>query len=433
MATFKAVINAHQKKQDGTYNIKIRVTHNRRKKEIATQYYVYKEDITKSLKIKNHYYIDATDTMIREYRKRCDQYANKMDTMSVEQVIEIVSKSDAQKLFDLDFVAFGNKVIKDLMDSGHEGNAKLYGVALRNLVLFAGRESVSVHEITTQFVKDWIKWLKEQPARSGREKGGRAESLYPGKIRALHNLAKNEYNDEDTGIVRIPLSPFKKISLPSMPEQRDRSLSIEQVRQIFALPDTDSYKNVNNRFNFARDMFMLSFMLVGMNEVDLYNCNDYKDGRITYKRQKITNRRKDKGKISIKVEPEAAKLIEKYRDPTGERVFKFYRMYSSVNTFTAAVNGRRKKEAKDKIFCTGLKKVGAMVGIDDLEYYAARHSWASIARNDLNIDKYTVHEALNHVVEEMKVTELYLKKDWSPIDRANRRVIDYVLETKATD
>lgn len=36
MATFKAEVYAHQKKKDGTYNIKIRVTHNGEKRYLAT-------------------------------------------------------------------------------------------------------------------------------------------------------------------------------------------------------------------------------------------------------------------------------------------------------------------------------------------------------------------------------------------------------------
>ena len=46
MATFKAEVYAHQKKKDGTYNIKIRVTHNGEKRYLATPYFIYKEDIT---------------------------------------------------------------------------------------------------------------------------------------------------------------------------------------------------------------------------------------------------------------------------------------------------------------------------------------------------------------------------------------------------
>ena len=59
--------------------------------------------------------------------------------------------------------------------------------------------------------------------------------------------------------------------------------------------------------------------------------------------------------------------------------------------------------------------------------YISRHSWATIARNDLHVNKYVVHEALNHVDDAMKVTDMYLKKDYSQNDDANRRVITYVL------
>ncbi len=72
MATFKAEVYAHQKKQDGTYNIKIRVTQNQKKRYLATPWYVTKDDLTRSLKIKNQKYLDLTDDLIRTYRNRCD-------------------------------------------------------------------------------------------------------------------------------------------------------------------------------------------------------------------------------------------------------------------------------------------------------------------------------------------------------------------------
>ena len=48
MATFKAEVYAHQKRADGTYNIKIRVIHQKRKKYIPTTYYVTKDDLTRT-------------------------------------------------------------------------------------------------------------------------------------------------------------------------------------------------------------------------------------------------------------------------------------------------------------------------------------------------------------------------------------------------
>lgn len=44
------------------------------------------------------------------------------------------------------------------------------------------------------------------------------------------------------------------------------------------------------------------------------------------------------------------------------------------------------------------------------EYYAARHSWATLAVNKVGIDKYTVHAALNHIDEAMRVTDIYIER-----------------------
>lgn len=98
-----------------------------------------------------------------------------------------------------------------------------------------------------------------------------------------------------------------------------------------------------------------------------------------------------------------------------ERVFRFYQMYADESTFNAALN-------------KGLKSVGEKISIQGLEFYAARHSWATIARNDLGIDKYTINEALNHVDRDMSVTDLYIKKDFTLINEANKSVLDYVFD-----
>jgi integrase len=424
MATLKAVVLPHHRKKDGTYNVKIRITHNRAVQYLSTNIYVVKEDITKSMKIKNTAIAEALNEIIKKYRNICNTLGFNLDSMDAKQVANYLRQYKPET-FDLNFIEYGREHAEKLRKDGKTGNARTYEIALNNLEKYVGRSTLSIHEITSGFVTKWIQWLKERP-ETNRKRGGRAESLYPSNIRALHNLAKREFNEEETGIIKIPLSPFSKVKLPSLPEKRERAISIEQVRKIFALQDTRAPNAGNNRYNFARDMFMLSFMLVGMNEADMYNCTEYENGRITYRRTKVMNRRKDRGKISIKVEPEAMTIVEKYRDPDGKRVFGFYKMYSSIETFTAAINGACRKGAKGIICRTGLKKIGETAGIEDLEFYAARHSWASIAQNDLDIDKYTVHTALNHVIEEMKVTDIYLKKDWTQIDRANRKVIDYV-------
>ena len=58
MVTFKAIVLKHHAKTDGTYNVKIRVTHGRKAKYINTNFAVTKNDITESFKLKNHFFID---------------------------------------------------------------------------------------------------------------------------------------------------------------------------------------------------------------------------------------------------------------------------------------------------------------------------------------------------------------------------------------
>lgn len=61
-----------------------------------------------------------------------------------------------------------------------------------------------------------------------------------------------------------------------------------------------------------------------------------------------------------------------------------------------------------------------------LQYYSARHTWATLAANDAGIDGYTVARCLNHVDERMRVTEMYIRPNWQAVDDAQRKVIDLV-------
>lgn len=412
MATFKAEVYAHQKRADGTYNIKIRVTHKQRKKYLSTPWYVGKEDLTRALKLKNQKYIDMVEDTLRRYRAICNSVGEGLDDMTVEQVVELLTK-DKEKAFDLDIVAYTEAYMAKLEKSGHGGTAKVYQVAINSLKRFVGRDAVSIREITVQFLNDWIEWIGKQPPRKNCKKGDRAQGLYLAQLRAMYNRAKKEFNDEEAGIIRIPFSPFNKIEIPKPTLSRKRALSVEQMRAFAKVPYTTILQPGVNRLNFAKDVFLLSFYLVGMNAADLFAATDISDGRITYQRQKTRSRRADKAEISIRIEPEAQALVNKYRDPTGQRVFNFYRLYSSTDTFCAALNN-------------GLKRIGKIIGVDDLEFYAARHSWATIANNEAGVDKYTVHSALNHVDDNMRVTDIYIRKSWDRIDAANRSVLDFL-------
>lgn len=59
-------------------------------------------------------------------------------------------------------------------------------------------------------------------------------------------------------------------------------------------------------------------------------------------------------------------------------------------------------------------------------FYISRHSWATIALNKVGIDKYIVHAALNHIDDSMKVTDIYIERDFVNENKANTKVVKYV-------
>jgi integrase len=158
-----------------------------------------------------------------------------------------------------------------------------------------------------------------------------------------------------------------------------------------------------------------------MNCIDLFNLEpgEYKNGRFSYNRTKTESRRSDLALISIKIEPEVIPYIQKYKDPTGKRVFDFHIRYANSHGFVSAIS-------------KALKNVAEILEIDaPLSTYYARHSWATIARNKCRISKSDVDESLNHVIPENRMADTYIEKDWSFIDDANRKVLDYVLSQKS--
>lgn len=274
--TFKAVVFQHHKKQDGTYNVKIRVTHNRIRRFLPTNIFVTKEDLTRGFKIKSQNVLDNTKAIIDNYLGITStintQQANKM---SVDDVLRYIEHyKDKNEVFRLDFFEYATKIANELKETGHEGNGNTYQSAINSFKCFLGRNNVDILEITVQCLTDYCNWLKTKPAQKNRpdkETGRRAPSLYLSTIRAIHNRAKNDYNDEDAGIIRIPLSPFKKINIPPVPVSRKRALKKEILVDLINLPYEIVMYRGNNLRNFTKDIFLLSFGLIGMNAIDLYN------------------------------------------------------------------------------------------------------------------------------------------------------------------
>ena len=405
MPTFKAVVLKHHLKPDGTVRVKIRVTVGKDSKYIDAKLTVTRADLTKDFRIKTQAFIDETENIIRGYREKCNKDPYRVNAMDIDSLIDYLTKEEVPA--DPDFIKFAREEIERLKVAGRKGVAKNHFTTVNTLERYIEGKELPVSAITVKFLRGFEAFIIDKPGSDNNKGQTRAPSLYLSNLRALHNKMKQAYNDEDEGITPVALSPFQRYKLPSEKATRKRAIEAAQVKSIWEVAEGGA------RFNLAKDCFKLSFCLIGMNSVDLYHCPPPVKGFLTYNRKKTSSRRKDEAAISIKLQPEIKDLLERYKDPTGKRAFNFYLHYVNSEGFNKSIN-------------KGLKEIGKKLKIEDLEYYAARHSWATIALNKAKVDKYTVHAALNHVDEAMRVTDIYLTKDFTLINAANRKVLDYI-------
>lgn len=419
MLTIKAEVQRDKQRSDGTYNVKVRFTQDRKVKRLSSSLFVTSKDLTKSFNFKEGTTVKReVDKLIQTYQEKCAKLQLEVNHYTLDDILEYL-KAERTRTQSIDFIQY----CKEWLETTGIKGKKNYQSALNSFISYLGKEHLKTDEVTSQLLNGFKahlnlrreKLVLQLQKQGKRIPSNRTVSLYLGSIRHLFNEAKKNYNDYDKNIILIPHSPFEHVEVPKQEATRKRALSAETINQILKLP---YIRNANGKericpFNLAKDCFILSFCLMGMNSVDLHSCDEIEDNAITYYRSKTTGRRLDKAKMKVNILPVLSSLMEKYKDHTGRRVFRFYQMYNTANNFNRAIN-------------LGLKQIGKMLQVDDLEFYAARHSWATIALNKVGIDKYTVHAALNHVDETMRVTDIYIERDFVNENRANAKVVKYV-------
>ena len=383
-------------RSDKTWSVHIRFTHDNKTRYIPTTMYITKKDITASFKIKNANILDRCNDIIKEYRNRLSELSLEFNDIDIDTIVSYIRQKKDNK--GISFTEFAAKWIEESTIKG----TKNYKTALNALCSFVGRDNILCEEINVKTMKAFENALKDRQ---------RAQSLYPNCIKTIFNAAREYYNDEDNDIIRVKhsLDKYKPVE-QNIAEKR--ALDVETIRRIFALPyDNIKVKGKSSRHDLALDCFRLSFCLMGMNSADLFNATEIDGNTIVYDRMKTKDRRRDKAEIQVKITDYIKPLVEKYKGKT--RVFNFYERFATMESFNRAIN-------------IGLKEIGKEIGIERLQFYAARHSMATIAYNCVHVPKYIVDEMLNHVNGSLRMVDVYVKRDFTQINEANTKLLEFI-------
>ena len=311
-------------------------------------------------------------------------------TPTAEQICDRIFRPTRNEVRGRDFIAYG----REWLDGSGIKAKHNYSAMLNSLDKFMNGRPLLFGDINVELLTRYCRSLEGKK---------RAQSLYLACIRHIYRQAALRFNTDDD----IILSPylFERFKVPEQKIVGQRALSVDEVRTFF------STKAETRNEQLAKDCAMLSICLCGTNLIDLYNATSYNGRTFAYERTKTKDRRSDGAHIEIAVHEKIRPLFEKYRCSDGNRVFCFGRSKSYERFYESVI--------------TGLRRLKKRLGWDTLQFYQFRHSWASIARNELGIDKATVDEGLNHVGDN-RIADIYIKKDYRHINEANRKVIEYL-------
>lgn len=410
MITFKAIIIPGNKRKDGTYPVNIRVTFKGKVRRLATTLVCTPGDLTRTLKIKNATILNKSDALIARMRDAVkDLSPFDLESQDVDWVVRHIKDSLTQEDFHLDFFEWSDKYIL----TKTETTRRAYSCALNTLERFLGRRSLDINDISRSLLLDFMEMVDNAKKMRYNAKTGKVEesgvdkiphgasTRHLAKLEHLFNAAKEKYNDEDSGRILIPRSPFSKIAKVYPVSNGQGNLGQELMQRIIA-SQVD-----NGVMRTALDMFIVSFGLMGANMADLYFAKPVKEEWV-YNRQKTASRRADRAEMRVAIPEQLKPYLERLKGKGGWWLNRLHEFASSKDFATARVNRCLKKWCEDN-------------EVEVFTFYAARHTWASLARKE-GVDKSTIDDALGHRGS-FQVADIYAEKAWNLIQDANQKVL----------
>lgn len=425
MATINYCILKQQKSKNGYYPICIRLTHLSKSRYISTDIVVTDKHITSDYKIK-----PKEKTLLVEVLNIVATYDDLLKKINVrgreiDDIVRILKNSyeTSNSTNDgmIDFIKFIDSHIDKLKAIKKTSSITNYNTLKNSLIDFTGRPFLLTSDISLSFLKNYQIYLLSEREMQRKNQFGNdyiikrsglnKTSLYNRfkDFKILFNACREEYNDEDLNIYRIPNNPFKKFKLgqPGKAET-DRSIPLNELVRLYQI--YDQYESLTSREKLSLDCFFLSFFLCGINAVDLYTLDNsaIKENRLVYKRSKTKDKSKNEARTSVPIREHTMEIINKYKSHY-DKLFVFSTNYSSINNFIHALSA-------------GYKSLSKRYGIPKITYYYARHTFASVARNHCDISIDDIALCLNHSIQ--TITGVYIHTDYTKIDRAIDKVTE---------
>lgn len=377
------------------------IIHERKPRQIYPDYHVLPTEwddcrsmVTVSQRSERKPLVLSIRERIRWDVERLTKIIRKLETdglsYSADDVIDEFHRyTDEYSLFN-----FMEGIIAKLKQNGKIRTSETYAAALRSFRKFRKDEDIMLDCINSEVMEAYEAWHRSRGVAPN------TVSFYTRILRAVYNQAIED------GIIENR-NPFRHV-YTGIDKTVKRALPLQTIKKIKALD-----LSLHPTLDYARDMFMLSFMLRGMSFVDMayLRKTDLSNGYIIYRRRKTGQQ------LTIKWTKDMQLVLDKYPENASGYLLPIVRNPGTNERYTyrnASYNINR-----------SLKAVAKMAGVTiPLTLYVARHSWASAAKSK-GIPLGIISEGMGHDSE--TTTQIYLTSlDTSAVDKANSLILSSI-------
>ncbi len=372
--------------------------HDRKQRQVFSDYHVRPSewDETRSMVIIDHQserksFLLSIRERLRWDTERINKIIRKYDNDAHPYTVDDIVDEFNRHINEYSLFNYMEGMIIKLKQNGKVRTSETYTSALSSFKKFRKNEDIMLDCLNSEIMESYEAWQRQRGVAPN------TISFYTRILRAAYNRAVEEDIIENR-------NPFRRV-YTGVDKTVKRALPLAMIKKIKSLD-----LSLLPELDFARDMFMMSFMLRGMSFIDMafLQKGDLANGHITYRRRKTGQQ------LIIAWTKEMQMILDKYPENTSGYLLPIIR--------TPVANDRSTYRNVGYNINHNLKRIAQKLGITiPLTLYVARHSWASVAKAK-GIPLGVISEGMGHDSE--ATTQIYLASlDTSVVDKANSIIL----------
>ena len=394
MVTIKLALLKGKRAKDGTYKIRIAIGHKSETHYITTRFSVNSPSQFSQGVVVGTPDAHAVNVKLRhllnDYEQRLERVSDP-DQYTAKELRGLLKDMRSNGTSSAEtFTGVTEQYVKELRQDGRDSYADMLTFNLKRFKEYTGGD-MFLSQFSTQTVTDYERWMRRQ---------GMSQTTISMHLSMCRTIINRSIRAQ---MVRYDVHPFTYWKRPA-DEEREIDISVEDMRKI------RDYTPTLKKHIVARDIFLLSYYLGGINMVDLLAV-DFRNIKILeYVRHKSRNTKQSDKRISFTIQPEAQAIIDRYRTRNGRLDFGYKFAYKN---FVCYVNN-------------ALKEIAATIDLDigrKICYYSARKSFVQHGF-DLGISLEVLEYCIGQSVKSNRPIFNYLKIMRRHADNAMRMIFD---------